>query len=514
MTATGPAGLDVDGVTLGFAGTPDALEPTSFGMAAGERVLVAGAAGSGKSVLLAAAAGVIPHLVRPARFAGTVRLGGVAHGDRLQAELFRRIGLVVQNLDDQLWDLACEDIIAFPLENRAVDRRRIRERIAALVDAFRIGHLRGRRVLTMSGGERRMVALASALATEPELMVLDEPTTGLDPAARRRLAEAVAGTVATLPMLLVAEQDPRPLAASLDRVLFQHRGRIAAALPAEAALASTECWRRIGLPPPRHDRPPRRAPAPGRAVLEVRGLRTRLRRADGRPVLDGIDVALQAGEVVGLVGPNGTGKTTLFKALLGLIPVEAGKVLLAGEAADAWTPARRARRIGYLPQDVGRLLFNLTVLDEVAFAVAGDPRRSRDPAVRGDAMACLAGVGLEHQAESSPFSLSARQQGLLGLACLEAAAGEVAILDEPLFARDLAGRARLDGFLDRRRGQGRAVILVSHDLELIDAVADRLVILGEGRVIEDTPIATGWRSPAFLALGWPAPIPATETIPA
>jgi energy-coupling factor transport system ATP-binding protein len=245
--------------------------------------------------------------------------------------------------------------------------------------------------------------------------------------------------------------------------------------------------------------------ATGPVALEVAGLRTRLRRADGEPVLQDVALSLRAGEVVGLVGRNGAGKSTLVQAVLGLAAVAAGRIVIGGEDAAGWTVARRARRIGYLPQNMRRMLFNLSVQDEVAFALTGDPSRIGDAAVRVRAAEALRPYGLADQAEASPFALSARAQALLGLACLEAASPAAAILDEPLLARDVHGRAMLDLFLRNARQAGRAVLLISHDLELVDDLCRRLLILDGGRIVFDGPTPDGWRSPAFQALGWPVP---------
>ncbi|MGO1079065.1 ATP-binding cassette domain-containing protein, partial [Inquilinus sp. CA228] len=234
---------------------------------------------------------------------------------------------------------------------------------------------------------------------------------------------------------------------------------------------------------------------------------SRLRRGAGRPVLEGVALAVRAGEGAGVNGPKGTGTTTQCHSSLGLSPLTAGRIVLGGEDAGGWTVARRARRLAYVPQNVRRILFNLTVLDEAAFAVSGNPRAVGSAEVRAKAQAALMRFGLDRRAGDSPFALSAREQAVLGLACAAAAEAELVILDEPLLARDLAGRALLDRFLDDLRGRGGAALLVSHDLELVDDVADRLLVMDGGKIRHDGPPEAGWRSAAFAALGWPTPLP-------
>ncbi|WP_375466282.1 ABC transporter ATP-binding protein [uncultured Methylobacterium sp.] len=504
--------LRIEGLTVGFEGADPALADVTLALAPGEALLACGAGASGKSVLLAAASGVIPRLVRPAVFAGRVSLGGRALAGIPSAELFSLVGPVLQNLDDQLWNLGVEDLIAFSLENRRMERAEIRRRIAGTLDLFGLDALRGRMVLDLSGGERRMVALAAATAHAPRLLVLDEPTTGLDPDARARLVAVLRGLRAApdAPTILAADQDAAALAPAMDRLALLRAGRLTGDLPVRDALVRTRLWEEAGVLAPGRRKAARAAPAPGPVLLEVSGLqvssqRAGLRRASGAPVLADVGFTLRAGEVAALVGPNGAGKTTLFRAVLGLAQRAAGRIAIEGEDAGAWTPARRARRIGYLPQTMRRVLFHLSAIDEAAFAIAVDARGMKDAAVRTRARAALDRYGLAAKAEANPFALSAREQALLGLACLDAAGCRVAILDEPLLARDAAGRAALERFLTGLRATGGAAILISHDLELVDDVSDRLMILERGRLGFDGPIAEGWRSGAFARLGWPRP---------
>ncbi len=494
--------LTLSDVTVGFGAAP-VLTGAALELAAGERLLVCGAAGSAKSTLLAVASGLIPRFVTPAQFAGEVTIDGQPAARLAKDDLFGRIGLVMQSVEEQLWDLGVEDLIAFPLENRGVARAEVRARTDALLTRFHLDGLRGRRVLTLSGGERRMVAIAAAMVLSPRLLVLDEPTTGLDPAARRRLTDTLAETVEAGAALLVAEQDPAAFEAIATSVRFLADGAVSERLAFRDVVGDEEPWRRAGVLPPRRRRSPLPAPAPGRELLEVRDVTTALRRADGQPVLDGAGLSIRAGEVVGLIGRNGAGKTTLFQTILGLAPIARGRVAIEGADATGWTVARRARRIAYLPQNMRRILFNMTVTEEVLFAItAGKPA---DAAARTAAQAALDRYGLGALGEANPFALSARQQALLGLACADATGAAVAILDEPLLARDIAGRAMLDLFIRSMTEAGRAVMLISHDLDLIDEVSTRTLLLEDGRIVFDGTSAQAWRCAAFRELGWPAP---------
>ncbi|MFC7054117.1 ABC transporter ATP-binding protein [Hansschlegelia quercus] len=499
--------LVLDSLTVGFGAPEPAVADVSFRLAPGEAAVICGAGGAGKSTLLAAAGGIVPRLVRAQEFSGEIRLGGRLMREWPTPELFSAVGFVFQNLDDQLWNLSVEDMIAFPLENRRTPRDEVRREVSKVIDRFGIRRLAGRQALTLSGGERRMVALAAAFAAEPDLLVLDEPTTGLDPQARGRLASALGEARAARPgcTMLIAEQDAASLAQVTERALFLAGGRLVGQTSISDAARNNEIWRTAGVIAPGEALRRRRPGAVGPTRLAVSGLRSSLVRPGGAPVLQDVSFALSAGEIVGLVGANGAGKTTLFQTLLGLLKAAAGSVALDDADAASWSPAQRARRIGYLPQNMRRVLFNMTVLEEVVFAMATDTRRVADPVIRAEALAALEPYGLADKAEVNPFALSAREQGLLGLACVEAGGCAVAILDEPLIARDRAGRALLGRFLDASEAQGRAVILISHDLELVDDVCARAMVLADGRLAFDGPTGAVWDSGAFEALGWPKP---------
>ena len=501
--------LELNNVTVGFGGT-SVLAEVSLLAPEGRWLLVCGAAGSGKSTLMMTAAGVVPRLIPAAPFSGSVSLSGQSLSSISNDELFTRVGIVMQNVEDQMWDLGVEDLIAMALENRGHPKAAIRARLETIIRQFHIERLLGRRVLSLSGGERRMVAIAAAIAAEPEVLVLDEPTTGLDPEARQRLVSILSGLRGKVPMLIVSEQDPASVAEITDDVALIKHGRLTAPRPLAEIFEKSVPWLEAGILPPtrRTSAPSHAEEEEGREVLAVRGIKTKLCRLDGTPVLSDASLTIRSGETVALVGRNGAGKTTLFQAILGLTGIEAGSIAIDGKHADDWTPARRARQIAYLPQNMRRILFNMTAREEVLFAItAGGPESDGD-GERADA--ALSRYGLSDLAEANPFALSSRQQALLGLACAEAAGSLLAILDEPLLARDLNGRRLLEQFRDRAIAEGRAILLITHDLELVDDIATRALLLDDGVIAHEGATADLWTSPAYRQLGWPGPRAAVE----
>jgi energy-coupling factor transport system ATP-binding protein len=500
--------LDLRGVSVGFRADASVLSDIDLSLEAGSTTIVTGAGGSGKSTLLAVAAGLVPKLIRPRRMQGTVSLGGTDIATISSADLFRRVGLVLQSVEDQVWDLSVEDLIAFPLENRGVPQPEIRARVGRVIEQMNIGRLVGRTVRTLSGGERRIAAIASALIWKPDVLVLDEPTSGLDPDARLRMISILGELRAAKLTLLIAEQDLAWFDGVADRVVFLKDGGIVEDLPWYAAIHATAAYALAGIEPPFVPPTPRAVARPEHTgpALSVSQVSSELRRPDGEPVLRAIDLTLGKSEVAGLIGSNGAGKTTLMRTLLGIQKITSGSITIGGKDSAGWTIAQRARQIGYVAQNLRRMFFLLAVVEEVVFSLSGGDTGAKALALHRDrAMELLGGVGLADRAEVSPFTLSNREQLMLALVCIEATKPSVVILDEPLIACDRESRAGVLAFLDRCRARGCAALLVSHDLQLVDRAADRVLILEDGRLAFDGPTQAAWSSEVFARRGWSCP---------
>lgn len=500
--------LAIRNLTVGFHPDRDVLSGLDLSVEAGSAVVVTGAAGSGKSTLIAVASGLVPKLIRPRRMAGQVLLDGGDIAKLSTSDLYRRVGIVLQSVEDQVWDLSVEDLIAFPLENRGVPKAEVRTRVRDVIEEMGLERLVGRTVRSLSGGERRIVALASALLWRPDLLVLDEPTTGLDPDARARLVAILQKLRRDGITLLVAEQDLAWCGGFADRVVFLSEGRLIGdhAWPQVTELAERCDAAGVTSPfapqPTKVERPAQSADP----ALRISELSSRLKRPDGTAVLSALNLIVPRGQVVGVIGPNGAGKSTLMRSLLGLQTAAGGGIEIAGEDAAGWTVAKRARRVGYVAQNLKRMFFLLSALDEVVFSLSGGATGAKAVAAHRDrALALLARVRLSEKADLSPFALSTREQLMLALVCIEATQPSVVILDEPLIACDKAWRADVLSFLDRCRAQSCSVLLVSHDLPLIDCAADRVLILERGAIACDGGTDEIWQSDAFVRLGWPVP---------
>ncbi len=528
-----------------------ALDELSVQIDEGELILVIGPSGAGKSTFLRCLNGLTPHFYGGV-LSGQVQVAGrdpVALGPQGMAHA---VGMVFQDPETQFVTDQVEDELVFGMENQALPPALMRKRVEEVLDQLTIAHLRGRRMNTLSGGEKQRVAIASVLTMNPDVLVLDEPTSQLDPqsaeevlVAIRRLNEDLGLTV------ILAEHRLERVVQFVDRVLYlpgpggqallDDPRTIMAAVelnPPLASLGKAKGWQplpltvkqaRRFLPRGRSSQAMERSAAAESATLATgdalrpgQPAASALATVDnvsfdyrGHPALRDVSFSLQPGEVVALMGRNGSGKSTLLKLLAGLHKPGRGSVRLAQagqESLDTRSAPLEAivRVVGYVPQNPGALLFKDTVLEELAFTRQGH-KLPPDPAAD---RALLARLGLAGQAERYPRDLSSGQRQRVALAAILVAQPALLLLDEPTRGLDYAQKEALSAILLEQRRQGRAVLLATHDVELAARCADRVVLLGDGQVVVDGPtrqVMTGslifasqvnklYRDPRFLVV--------------
>ena len=484
----------------------------------GEVVVLCGRSGCGKSTVLRLAGGLAPRFF-PGTAHGRVSLDGRAVDALETWEIAQRAGSLFQNPRTQFFSADSTGEVAFALENAGWPPEDIRQRVGATFEELGMSALAGRDLFRLSGGERQKVAFASLWATRPANLLLDEPTSNLDLPAVADMAGFVARAKEAGCAVLVAEHRLSWLTGIADRYVRMEAGRVDRVWGAdEFAALSAEEVRRMGLrmrsadearpvvrPPvreapnvgqpthgvsgggaapagdggpagaaapvrragPRCSARPAGAPAP---LLSARGLAVRFGE---RTVLRGADVDLREGEVCAVVGANGAGKTTLCRALCGFERRARGTVSLAGRAASR---SVRVRASSMVFQDVNYQLFAESVADEVVF---GLPRRQ---ARAVDVAALLVGLDLDGLEERHPATLSGGQKQRLAVAACVAAHKQVLVFDEPTSGLDLDGMRRVARLLRELAAQGRTVLVITHDLELVACACDRALVVEGGRV--------------------------------
>jgi energy-coupling factor transport system ATP-binding protein len=476
-----------DGAGAGLRELTFELDPGSF-------VVLAGTSGSGKSTLLRALCGLVPHF-HGGRAAGELAVGGMSIRDHGPAELAALCGTVFQDPETQVVMGGVRAELSLPLEHRGETAGAVARAVEEVALSLGVAHLLERRTETLSGGELQRVAIAAALVHRPALLLLDEPTSQLDPVAGdelvwmlRRLNEEWGTAV------VVAEHRLERCLPAADRVLALEDGAVACDAPprgflawaaerrAELATPVARLFSLAGLRPVpasvkearqalrgaslvgRSDAAPRRArPRREPAALRARGVWVELE--DGPAVLRGLELSLGAGERVVLMGRNGAGKSTLLRLLKGLAQPTRGSVERAGEVA-------------LLLQNPGDYLIHEHAVEE-----AGE--------------AGLAAAELTGRERANPRDLSGGERQRLALEVVLAGGPCAAVLlDEPTRGMDRAHKAALARRLRGLGEQGAAVMVATHDTEFAAGLAERVVLMGQGVVIADGPpaevLAGGW----------------------
>lgn len=420
----------IRGLSFSYPEAPPALRDVSLDVEPGEVVALFGPSGSGKSTLLRALAGLVPHF-HGGRFAGRVEVAGLDTRTTRPAELAGAVATLFQDPEDQVVFTRVEAEVAFGLENVGTAPAEIPVRAAAALEAVGAGALADRPVVELSGGELQRVCLASVLALSPRLLLLDEPTSQLDPDGAAAAIELARRSGAAV---VVSEHRPERVLEACDRVLFLDEGRLH-----ENGLPDAWLPREADLP---------RREATGEAVCALE----RVSFAYDQPVLDGVSLTVGRGEIVALLGPNGSGKTTIGKLAAGLLEPQAGRVVRDGRAC-------------YLSQDPGRYLVCERADEEAALAVGGDRTRAR---------AALAELGLAGHASRHPRDLSSGERERLALAAVLVAEPDLLVLDEPTRGVDPPRKDELVELL-RSQAANRATLVATNDLVFAAAVADRVV---------------------------------------
>ncbi|MEV6009676.1 ATP-binding cassette domain-containing protein [Streptomyces sp. NPDC051976] len=470
----------------------------------GELCLLVGGSGVGKSTVLGAVSGLVPHFTG-GLLRGRVTVAGRDTRTHKPRELADVVGTVGQDPLSHFVTDTVEDELAYGMESLGLPPETMRRRVEETLDLLGLAGLRDRPIATLSGGQQQRVAIGSVLTVHPKVLVLDEPTSALDPGAAEEVLAVLQRLVHDLgTTVLMAEHRLERVVQYADQVILLPAPGAAPLVGAPAdimavspvhppvvALGRLAGWSPLPLSVrdarrvagPLRDRladrtPPAVRPADGERLVRAERLAVRRGRIEA---LRGVDLTVRAGETVALMGRNGAGKSTLLSTLVGLHTPASGTVTVGGVVPSRTRPGELVKRVGLVPQEPRDLLYADTVAAECAAA-------DRDAqAAPGTCRALVAELLPGVPDAIHPRDLSEGQRLTLALAVVLTARPPLLLLDEPTRGLDYAAKARLAAHLRVLAADGHAVILATHDVELAADLAHRVVILAEAEVVSDGP---------------------------
>ena len=517
--------VSVDGVTFTYHGADrPALRAVSLVQNAGEMIGVMGASGAGKSTLAKCLNRIVPEF-EDGDFHGTIRIAGESLEVLRVCDVAPKVGMVFQDFESQLFSTNVAHEVAFAMEQVGMDRAEMDRRIMPALEAVGLRGFEHRDPMSLSGGEKQRLAIASVLALRPSVIVLDEPTTDLDPEGRAEVFELIKKLRAQGLSLIVIEHESEELRAA-DRILVLREGEIAADGPPSEVFARTELLTACGVRPPglghalallgidaqpksveqaydaivraypgvagttydsiarsHGSEQPKTAGSASAASAFIGIENVSFSYSGGPRVLDSIDLKVEAGEFLAIVGQNGSGKTTLAKHIVGLLQPAAGRVTIDGKDRAQMRPAETARAVAYVFQNPDHQIFAATVEDEVAFG----PRNFGlpDDEIRRRCDEALEAVGLQNERQSDPFLLSKGERQRLAVASVLVLRPRMLILDEPTTGLDHREQLRMMALVRDLNRSGIAIVIITHTPWLVAEYARRVVLMRKGAKIFD-----------------------------
>ncbi|AWN26985.1 ABC transporter ATP-binding protein [Streptomyces sp. NEAU-S7GS2] len=496
-------------VTYGDAAAP-AVQGIDLTVPEGELCLLVGPSGVGKSTVLNAVCGLVPHFTG-GTLRGRVTVDGRDTRTHKPRELADVVGTVGQDPLAHFVTDTVEDELAYGMESLGLTPEVMRRRVEETLDLLGLAELRDRAITTLSGGQMQRVAIGSVLTTHPKVLVLDEPTSALDPAAAEEVLAVLQRLVHDLgTTVLLAEHRLERVVQYADQViLLPSPGAppvmgtpadimaVSPVHPPVVALGRLARWSPLplsvrdarrkaaplreqltGVPPQAPGRSAEGTPAASDTAAEVSALGVRRGRTEA---LHGVDLTVRGGETIALMGRNGAGKSTLLTTLVGMHEPSSGTVRVGGTVPHRTSPRALLRHVGLVPQEPRDLLYADTVAAECTAADqdAGAPA--------GSCRALVARLLPDVPESVHPRDLSEGQRLALALAVVLTARPPLLLLDEPTRGLDYAAKARLIEVLRTLAAEGHAIVLATHDVELAAELAHRVVILADGEIVADGP---------------------------
>ena len=490
------------------------LDNVSLEIPPGTLTLVTGASGSGKSTLLRCINGLVPHF-SGGTISGQIQVFGfdpIHEGVEVLANI---VSFVFQEPEAQFIFDVVEDEIAFSLENLGVSRSEMGLRIDEVLHQLHLQDLRYRKINHISGGEQQKVAIASALVTRPKVLILDEPTSQLDPTAADEVLKLILELRSQLNLtVLISEHRLERLLPYVDRMInLTSSQTVTYGLPQDVLHSMVqvppiiEIAQKLGVSPlPLAPEAFPNLPAGKFPSVSSQSQRTPIEKPEtllsiqllstsfgDQQILKDITLDIHKGEILVMMGPNGAGKTTVLRSILQMIP-SSGNVIYRDVHLENMGFSEIIQHIAYLPQNPNDLLFAETIIDELKITLKN---HSRD--INKDNLCEFLGhFGLEDKGGRYPRDLSVGERQRTALAAITVHNPEIIFLDEPTRGLDYQAKKALSGLFQHWRKHRKAIIVVTHDIEFAAQLADRVAILERGKLVfSGSPITAFTTFPAY-----------------
>lgn len=503
----GVKAVEITDLNFKYKDGTEALNGIILSIPKGEFVVITGKSGAGKSSLCLSLNGLIPKFLK-GEFRGSVSVLNKDVKNNKVSELAKKVGVVFQDFDSQLFSTNVELEVAFTPENFNFSKKEIERRIESSLSLVGLSKYRDRNPALLSGGEKQLVAIASILSGSPEIIVMDEPTTDLDPAGKEKIFTITKELKKNHTLIFVEHETEEILNA--DRMLIMNGGKIVADGSPKDLLSDVELLEKNGVRPLDLCRLFKNEPVfsikEGIDLFKKKRFsisdklyeNLKHKKSYGRPVLEikdltysygpqfsieKISLTIRKGEFVAIVGQNGSGKTTFAKHLNGLLLPDRGEIKINGVDISQWKRTNLAREVGYVFQNPDHQLFAETVKDEVSFGPRnfGVPKEELELGVKES----LQSVGLEGYETFDPFSLTKGERQKVAVASILASRPSILILDEPTTGLDYYETRSMMNLLTKLNRAGYTIIIITHSMWVVCEYSSRVVVMDSGRVVLD-----------------------------
>jgi energy-coupling factor transport system ATP-binding protein len=465
----------------------EALHRLSLVLDAGRCIMVTGPSGAGKTTLCLAACGILSHEYGGKK-AGLVTINGRNVADYTGlSDIAKNVGIVFDDAEAQMIFTTVEEEILSALEYRGLPPDEIEKRLASIMEVTSLSALKDRSPHNLSGGQKQRVALAATLALGNDVLILDEPTSELDEHATRRIVAILSNLRREGKTLLIVEHKYVHFRDIVDTLVVMEHGTISAIGPPEDVLKD-ERIKKIVIPDLTDIKnrvlPSPSAPFTGSSAIPAISVRNVSYSYDGVPALHDVNIGISAGEFVAVVGENGSGKTTLVKQFNRLLTPTTGDVVVNGKNTRDCTITELARDVGLVFQNPDHMFFADTVKDEIAFGLANLGIGNEETVID----TALDEVGLLHTKALYPRWLSRGERQRLAIACVVAMQPAIIVLDEPTTGLDGDEARLVMEILKKLQLRGHTIVVITHNRDIAQYCADRIITMDEGRVVSDTSV--------------------------